>query len=409
MTNLVLNNHSQGHIALYAHWRSAEASHTEIRHFEKFNVWRDLEWLPTTLQRQILGQGAGYRAAQAFAAGELLPAWHQSLLHRVHQRHFRARTRRGSAIPALKGRFYPQGMVEQIPGVFSGNMKPTRLVDIAGDTLAFDFNHPLAHFPLHLEAEIVQIQDAGDEHGGRCNECVDELLQGPGMQARYRGQATDFWSVYPFSRADDHPDRLFYALPRWVQHLDQCALQELHQLYGRLLKGRGRVLDLMASWDSHLPEDLAPDWVAGLGLNQQELDHNPRLHERLEQDLNQSPHLCWDSNSVDAVICTASVEYLVQPLEVFREVWRILKPGGLFINTFTNRWFPAKAINLWGDLHEFERLGLVMEYYLQAGGYQDVHTWSQRGLPRPTDDRHFHISPWSDPLYAVWASKKAPA
>ena len=31
--------------------------------------------------------------------------------------------------------------------------------------------------------------------------------------------------------------------------------------------------------------------------------------------------------------------------------------------TFSDRWFPTKAIELWSELHPFERMGLVLDYF----------------------------------------------
>jgi SAM-dependent methyltransferase len=259
---------------------------------------------------------------------------------------------------------------------------------------------------LRVGIEVMEVHPAPDEHGGRCNEVVADLLHGPGMQVRMEPEhATDFLVNGALTRPDDDSDTLFYSIPRMVQHLDARCLIEVQRLYRRLLAGRSRVLDLMASWDSHLPDELPFARVEGLGMNQNELEANGRLNAFQVHDLNRRPTLPYDDASFDAVVCSVSVEYLTDPLTIFREVNRVLAPGGLFVVTFSNRWFPGKAINLWVDLHEFERLGLVSEYFLQAGGFEDLHTLSQRGLPRPLDDPHYGKSPYADPLYAVWATK----
>ena len=42
-----------------------------------------------------------------------------------------------------------------------------------------------------------------------------------------------------------------------------------------------------------------------------------------------------------------SVQYLVQPVDVFREVRRVLTTGGPFVVSFSNRCFPTKAVAIW--------------------------------------------------------------
>jgi len=140
-------------------------------------------------------------------------------------------------------------------------------------------------------------------------------------------------------------------------------------------------------------------------MNADELKANPSLSEYLIQDLNENSCLTYDNDMFDAVICTASVEYLVQPLKVFKEIKRVTKSGGVFIVTFSNRWFPAKAISIWSEMHDFERVGLVMEYFRQSGWNGQINTLSSRGQHRPVDDPHYAKTQMSDPVYAVWCKK----
>jgi SAM-dependent methyltransferase len=190
-----------------------------------------------------------------------------------------------------------------------------------------------------------------------------------------------------------------------VQHIDDTAIEMIKNTYERFLKDDMDVLDLMSSWQSHLPQNLSLRRLVGLGLNDRELKKNSRLSEHVVQDLNLNPVLPFESNSFDAVVCTVSVEYLTNPLAIFEEVSRVLRPDGYFIVTFSNRWFPTKAIRVWGELHEFERMGMVLEYFLRSGGYKNLQTYSFRGLPRPHDDKYFPDLMYSDPVYAVWGQK----
>jgi SAM-dependent methyltransferase len=178
-------------------------------------------------------------------------------------------------------------------------------------------------------------------------------------------------------------------------------------LYGRLLKPGSRVLDLMSSWNSHLPESLELAQVMGLGLNREELAQNPSLTDAVVHDLNHHPVLPFGDQEFEAVICTVSVEYLIRPQEIFQEVTRVLKPGGLFIHTFSNRWFPPKVVRIWTEVMEWERPGLVLEYFLRSEAYDHLQTFSARGWPRPVSDRYCQQVPLSDPVYAVWGQTRA--
>jgi SAM-dependent methyltransferase len=140
-------------------------------------------------------------------------------------------------------------------------------------------------------------------------------------------------------------------------------------------------------------------------MNAEELAANALLTERVVHDLNEDPRLPFPDESFDAVVCTVSVEYLVRPFEVFADLARVLRPGGRLITTFSNRWFPPKVVRVWEEAHEFERMGLVLEYFLRSGLYVGLETFSLRGLPRPEDDRYAGQLSHSDPVYAVWGQR----
>ena len=52
-----------------------------------------------------------------------------------------------------------------------------------------------------------------------------------------------------------------------------------------------------------------------------------------------------------------------QPFEVFSEVHRILKPGGSFIVSFSNRMFATKAIKAWIRTNDPAHLYIVTYYF----------------------------------------------
>jgi len=261
--------------------------------------------------------------------------------------------------------------------------------------------------PLSLSMTVGRVSPKESERGGSSVDWVGLLTEGPGMQARWQGTPTDFFSDTPFARRNEQADNRFYDNPRLVHHLDQTAREMLADLYERFVKDGAQVLDLMSSWVSHLPKGVNPDRVSGLGMNRAELEQNPQLTDLQVHDLNIAPVLPYENESFDVAICSVSVEYLTQPLDVFADVGRVLKPGGTFVVAFSNRWFPPKAVRIWEQIHEFERVGLVMEYFLRSGAFNNLGTYSMRGLPRPQNDKYAREIALSDPVYAVWGQKSA--
>lgn len=167
------------------------------------------------------------------------------------------------------------------------------------------------------------------------------------------------------------------------------------------------ILVLMSSWVSHLPDSLSDCQITGLGLNKEELNANKQLSNFIMHVLNKDLVLPFTDNMFDAVICTASIEYLIQPIDVVMEIARILRSGGIFVTTFSNRWFPNKEILPWHELHEFERFGLVLDYYMKTNYFENLHTESVRCLPRPENDKYRKQIEISDPIYTVWGNAKS--
>ncbi|MEK9892995.1 MAG: hypothetical protein VW599_11035, partial [Pseudomonadales bacterium] len=116
---------------------------------------------------------------------------------------------------------------------------------------------------------------------------------------------TDFPEQF-FWRQDESPDENFYLEPRFVTHIDDATIRQLTQFYREQIAPGSRVLDLMSSWISHLPEDVAYGQVSGLGMNQAELEANPRLSDFCVQDLNNTPTLPFNDNAFDAVLIAVS-------------------------------------------------------------------------------------------------------
>jgi SAM-dependent methyltransferase len=213
-----------------------------------------------------------------------------------------------------------------------------------------------------------------------------------------------------FSRLDETDDARFYARDRFVEHLDATALAEVERIIGTLVvEDAPVVLDLMASWQSHIPASVEPSRVVGLGLNPNELDRNRALTDRVLHDINRDPLLPLPDAAFDVVLNTVSVDYMTQPVEVFREVARVLKPGGLFLVTFSNRMFPEKAVRIWRESDEGVRVDLVRSYFERAGEFEATRLFASGGKPRPEDDRYASTGRPSDPVWAVYSERRGGA
>jgi len=197
-----------------------------------------------------------------------------------------------------------------------------------------------------------------------------------------------------FRRFDEGPDEAFYCEPRFVNHLDEAAIGAVTDLYRRFFPPDGAILDLMSSWVSHLPPEVAYTRVVGVGMNARELAENPFLDEWYVQNLNREPRLPLGDGEFDGAAICVSIQYLVRPVEVLREVARVLRPLAPLVITFSNRCFPTKAIACWRLFDDDGHLRLIGHYLNEAGNWCDVASCN------PCPPRQ---GPEGDPLYAVIA------
>ena len=193
-----------------------------------------------------------------------------------------------------------------------------------------------------------------------------------------------------FEKQDPTPDAEFYDFPRFVTHIDAGAIAAVTSVYRDVFPAGGSLLDLMSSWVSHLPADVAYASVVGHGMNEEELAANPRFSRWFIQDFNADPVLKLDDASFDGAGLCVSVQYLQRPVELFREVARVLRPGAPFVVSFSNRCFPTKAVAIWQAMRGPDQQTLVGAY-MRAAGFAETST------------RTF-VPPGGDPLWVVIAT-----
>lgn len=163
-------------------WQKDGITHEEHFLASQFNPWRDS--FPGSMLAEILETGKADGSRIHVPAGRLVPERDPQNIIPLPWSRIRINDGPAKIHP---GRFYPQGMITGLTGVFKGNTTPFRVVESDDDGILADLNHPLAG--LDLEVSVVR-QDASarsHERGGSCTDWMDLALSGPGMQARPAG------------------------------------------------------------------------------------------------------------------------------------------------------------------------------------------------------------------------------
>jgi FKBP-type peptidyl-prolyl cis-trans isomerase 2/2-polyprenyl-3-methyl-5-hydroxy-6-metoxy-1,4-benzoquinol methylase len=387
-------------------WQGRDCQFQDWRYLPNINLWRD--FLPPEIESKITDQVAGTEISHEFLPAELLQGYQKSLIKKVHSKQFQPEQQDKLPISPYIGRFYPKDFFQGIDGIYQGNKFPCRITDIDSDFITVDLNHPLAAKFLNLKFRIQNIKKASAERGGRCNDIPAQLTDyGPGMQDRLADCETDFLHENAFRRLDESDDASFFEpdlLPFW----DSSALSVVSSLYDDLLQDDMQILDLMAGAHSPLQQaNVRPESITCAGLNRTELEANPICTQQHQINVNHNNALArFDYEQFDAVLIHAAIEYVTRPHQLMDEIARTLKPGGLIVISFSNRSVSPKTVQIWDEIQEFERPGLVLSYLRASNSFTNFNGYSMRGLFRPENDRLAQQLLYSDPVYAIWANKK---
>ena len=195
-----------------------------------------------------------------------------------------------------------------------------------------------------------------------------------------------------FQRTDESNDGLFYSFPRLVVHIDEQAIEAVGRLFREVIPSQSIVLDLMSSWRSHWPKNHPKKRMVGLGLNDVEMRDNPDLDGYVVHNVNNNPILPFENETFDAVVITVSAQYLTKPIDTFHQVNRILRPGGVFIVSFSNRMFPTKAVFNWRNSTDRGRIDLVGTYMEEAENFEDIQASFLNSETSPPDDPMFVVT-----------------
>lgn len=80
--------------------------------------------------------------------------------------------------------------------------------------------------------------------------------------------------------------------------------------------------------------------------------------------------LPYESNSYDRIVISSGLESLANPRNLFRDIWRILKPGGTCITCFSGKnYSPSeKSAKMWTTMNDEQKIWIAGSYFHYSAG-----------------------------------------
>ena len=201
---------------------------------------------------------------------------------------------------------------------------------------------------------------------------------------------------HSFDIAGTENDLEYYTHHKPAPLIDQGGYKTIEALYHTLIQKGDTILDLMCGSNSHIPANVPYQDLIGIDIDNNALQQNHQLTKKILQDINQNLSLPLQDNSVDYICLCSVIEYLRNPFAILEECYRILKPQGRIIFSFSPRYLATRTIALWQALDNGERQRLI-KILLKRSGFNNF----DQGEVHPPDNQPL----WKSSIYSVVASK----
>jgi SAM-dependent methyltransferase len=178
-----------------------------------------------------------------------------------------------------------------------------------------------------------------------------------------------------------------------VQRADMLPVSAIRELVGRLVTSDDSViLDLTPGSAKHIPDGLRTERLIGVGPKRSDPVHCPGVDEYVVHDLNGDPALPFTNAMFHSVICASYISFWNDPVGVFTQVARVLKPGGVFVVIFSNCY-----VKLWRQSLGEGRLKRVRDTFYESESFERPRVLTLE----PDSDSVAH----KDAVFAVYAER----